>query len=124
MPSTNKKKSMGFQIRQSHNLHDVEVGTSDDGRTEVRRHVQRRIGFIVSILAGRPRGVDTISQLVELLNKKFPGSAYTFNDVAPSVRKAIEVSLVLRNAGGGYRLAPRGQEAWKALNKVTRDKVK
>lgn len=114
------KKTMNFQVTQSHNLHDCEVGVSESGRHLIKRRVDRRIATVVELLGRAPTGYGTINDLVDGFNKKFPGSVYTSNDVSYAVGRAVEFGLVTHREGGSWKLASRGKEAWKALGKNLR----
>ena len=116
---------MKFVRVQTHNQHDCKVGISDDGRFMTDRRVEDRIGYIVSVLAKAPTGFGSVSEIIEKLNKQYPGANYTHNDIYPQMLRAVEAKLVNHTAGGVWRLAPRGTDAWKALkviNKQARSK--
>ena len=115
-----KKNVMNFQVTQSHNLHDCEVGVSEDGRHQIKRRVDRRIGVVVELLGKAPSGYGTIQQLTDGFNKKFPGSVYTANDIGYAVQRAVEFGLVTHREGGSWKLANRGKDAWKAIGKNLR----
>jgi hypothetical protein len=114
------KKSIRFQPIQTHNSHDTHVKVNDDGRIEANRNVNERIGLIVSLLATMPgHRVDTVDELVSKLNRKFRGkSNYSYNDVYPQLSRMVELGVLTHVQGGSWTLSPRGERAWKSVNKV------
>jgi hypothetical protein len=120
MRKSAKNTVVNFQVTQSHNLHDCEVGISDAGRHQIKRRVDRRIGVVVELLVKSPTGYATISEITEAFNRKFIGSVYTDNDVRYAVQRAVALGLVTHREGGAWRASPRAKEAWKSIVKNLR----
>lgn len=110
---------MRFVRVQSHNLHDCKV-TYANGRISTDRHVEDRIGYIVAILGKTPTGFSSVNEIVERMNEKYPGAHYRYSDIYPQMLRAVEAKLVVHTAGGTWRLAPRGADAWKQLKQVNK----
>jgi len=107
--------AMRFQVSQSHNRQDCEV--SKDGRIEVTRRVDLRIGYIITALGSTPFGFKSIQALVDKLNRTFKGAHYTVNDIAPTLKRMRDEAGIVKKTANGWSLTPKAREVWNKIEK-------
>ena len=113
------KQAMNFNVIQTHNNFDCEPIQVDD-RNGMKRRVDLRIGYIMTVFGHVPTGFSSASSIVERLNDLHPGANYKYGDILPTLKRMETLGLVSRE-GGVWNLTASVQKVRAKYSKVEKN---